>query len=460
MNSGVDPDWPAPLDDTITDHDEIRRTGFGGPWWWVVIGGLALLAGLVAVLGGGVFDGNDTDTAGPVGENGTDRSDRAGGETGEPGDDPGDESDRAEGSPGLPLPDDEPFPTEPPTGRDPGEFRPDSIDVGAGAVWVSDIGCGVVVRINPETERVEGSIDIGGAASGVAVSNGLVWVGNRTVGRVVGIEPDNIRVGASVELPGYALGLAAGDGSVWAVDPWGEAVHRIDGSTGTLVDSIEVGENPHYVVADGGVAWVVNNGDGTVSRIDTTGNEVTATVPVGEGPLHVVEGAGSAWVTNSLDGTVSRLRVATGEVEVTVAVGPFPHALAFASDEVWVGTESGQLWRIDPADDGAEQVPAADFDSIDMAVDGTDIWVADSDNGSVVRVDTTTAEVTARIDLADFGSCQDFRLNAVRPPFAQQVRVPAGQGGSTQDPKLMPISSSLRILSAGGGTIPRSAPKS
>jgi DNA-binding beta-propeller fold protein YncE len=83
---------------------------------------------------------------------------------------------------------------------------------------------------------------------------------------------------------------------------------------------------------------------------------------------------------------------------------------------VWVGTESGRLSRIDPATNRATTVDGADFDSIDMAVDGNDVWVADGSNGTVVRFDAASETVTTTIDLLEFGDCETFRNEAVTPP--------------------------------------------
>jgi ABC-type branched-subunit amino acid transport system substrate-binding protein/predicted Ser/Thr protein kinase len=52
---------------------------------------------------------------------------------------------------------------------------PSAIATGAGAVWVALSGEGTVVRIDPDTGAVR-SIPLGGAPTGVAVSQGRVWI--------------------------------------------------------------------------------------------------------------------------------------------------------------------------------------------------------------------------------------------------------------------------------------------
>ena len=298
------------------------------------------------------------------------------------------------------------------------EFRPDSVAVGAESVWVSDFSCGVVVKIDPQQMMVESAIDLGGSASGVTFADGSVWVGNRLLSQVTRLDPATTRIEATIPIPGLALGLAAGDGTVWAVDPIGSVVYRIDPATNEVAGTIGVGLLPHHIVFADGIAWVANNSDDSVSRIDTAEDVPTAVDRgVGAGPLHVTVADDSAWVTNSNGGTVSRLDSLTGRLQATIEVSPRPHALASAEGSIWVGTEIGDLWRIDPATNEAELVPGAEFDSIDMAVDGSNIWVADADASEVVRFDAASAEVSDRIDLAEFGDCETFRNRAVEPPI-------------------------------------------
>ncbi len=334
------------------------------------------------------------------------------------GDDGAEESSGDE-SPG----DDDPFAFPEGGGGDDGApFRPDSVAIHEDSVWVSDSACGLVVKIDRETEELVGILDLGGAASGVTVIDGSVWVGNRDRQRVLRIDPDELAVERTVNLPGFALGLASGGGEVWAADPINGAVYRIDpaGDRATLTQ--EVGQVAHHVAVDDGVVWVTNNGDGTVTRIETDRERTGAVieVPVGTGPLHVETGAGSTWVTNNVDATVTRLDRA-GDTLAVIEVGFAPHALIHAADAVWIGSDFAGLWRIDPVTDTASLVPVADFSSIDMAADGAEVWIADGTGGTVVHFDAVTEQIVSRIDVAETGDCETLRDNAVRPPVLETV---------------------------------------
>jgi len=294
-------------------------------------------------------------------------------------------------------------------------FRPDSVAIDASSVWVSDAACGAVVRIDKATEEVVGAVDVGVSASGVAVASGSVWVGNRSEGEVVRIDPQRLTVRGSVAVPGFALGLTARGNDLWATDPVTGVVYRIDAARGELLETVRVGFDPHHVAVGDSTVWVANQGGDTVTMIGGA-RRSGIEVDVGNMPLHVELGGGSAWVTDSADGAVRRLDESTGETQAVIRVGAWPHALAYANGAVWVGTETGTFWKIDPATNSAEQVEGADFASIDTAVDGDNIWVADASGGTVVRFDTATGSVGSVIDLNEFGDCEAFLNEAPAPP--------------------------------------------
>lgn len=294
--------------------------------------------------------------------------------------------------------------------------RPDSVAIDGSSVWVSDAACGVVVQIDKATEEVVGAVNIGGSASGIAVAAGSVWVGGRDLGRVFRVDIAQMAVAGSVDVPGFALGLTAEGDEVWVTDSLLGSVYRIDASRSALAETVEVGADPHHVAIGPQTVWVTNQDDDTVSMIPRGRAAGVIEVPVGDEPLHVELGAGSAWITDSADSAVRRVDANTGESLAVIDVGIWPHALAFANGFVWVGTEAGSFWKIDPATNNATRVEDADFQSIDTAVDGADIWIADASGGTVVRFDAAAGSVGSVVDLNEFGDCQSFRDEAFNPP--------------------------------------------
>ena len=136
---------------------------------------------------------------------------------------------------------------------------------------------------------------------------------------------------------------------------------------------------------------------------------VTATIPTGDEPSGVAAGAGFVWVANSGAETVSQIDPATHQVLATFTVRGGPDDVAVTDDTVWVSTEQGALWLLEP--DAAEfqefrerpWIRSSDS-HIDLAADGRDLFVqveagplmvVEDSGGSAPRgFDTITGEAT------------------------------------------------------------------
>ncbi len=400
--------WPGggfpPAGPPPNPEERVTKGGGGALWWIVGAIGVVVVLLMVAVVSlagdGNEEAGRDTNTGTttPLG------SEDEGGEQGSSGDDPGGSGNGDEFGAGIP-------------------FRPDSVALSDDAVWITDADCGAVVKIDRATEEVVGSTEIGGSAAGVTVANGSVWVGSRFDSNLLKVDPDLVRIEDRVPVPGSALGLSSTeDGSeVWATNPLDAEVYRVDAATGDLIETIAVGNNAHHIAieelgGDDRVIWVTNPGDNNATRITTGDRTTSEDIAAGPGALHVELGHGSAWVTNGADGTVHRINQDTGREEAVIAVGIAPHALAVTSDAVWVGTETGTFWKINIETNEATEV-AAVFNSIDTAVDGDEIWIADTSRGHVVHFNAAQGRIVSTIDLLEFGDCEVFR----RPPSIDDI---------------------------------------
>lgn len=87
--------------------------------------------------------------------------------------------------------------------------------LGFGSLWVSSTGQGTVWRIDPVTERVQGVVEVGDVAFGVAVGAGSVWVGDYCRGAVARIDPRTNTVVARIETGYFPRWLAYGADRVW-----------------------------------------------------------------------------------------------------------------------------------------------------------------------------------------------------------------------------------------------------
>jgi YVTN family beta-propeller protein len=178
-------------------------------------------------------------------------------------------------------------------------------------VWVTNEGSDDVSRVDPRTNDVDATVDVGDAPHSVATWRGATWVTNfegRSVSRIDARTAK--RIGTPIEVGQRPNDLAVGEGYVWVTDVVNGTLYRIDPKSDRVVgDPVEVGSNPRGVKTGFGYVWVANGGDGTVARVDPeSGRPVGKATRVGADPSDVAVGAGSVWTSNAGDSTATRVR--------------------------------------------------------------------------------------------------------------------------------------------------------
>ena len=97
-------------------------------------------------------------------------------------------------------------------------FRPSGLAIEAHGIWLADALTDRVWRVDPRTNALEVSVQVGDHPSAVTVGAGAVWVasGDGTVSR---IDPETDTVTKTIVLGGAPSGIGYGSGTVWvAVD--------------------------------------------------------------------------------------------------------------------------------------------------------------------------------------------------------------------------------------------------
>jgi YVTN family beta-propeller protein len=222
--------------------------------------------------------------------------------------------------------------------------EPNYLAAGFGSVWVSaaqDTGQ-LLVRIDPETNKIVTSIPVGSGGGAIAVAAGSIWV------------------------------VSYDDGTLTRVDP----------ATNEVLATIPVGSQPWEVTVDAGMIWV-RNSDATLARVDpVAGRRVQVVEVAAGGHSQVAAGNGSVW-TVVQDGLV-RLDSATGRILASVTIPACCFGdLMVTPDLVWVADgERSMVYAVDPATNRVvRQFPSERGGGLAMA-DG-DLWTAHGDTGLV-----------------------------------------------------------------------------
>ena len=169
-----------------------------------------------------------------------------------------------------------------------------SVAVGGGAVWVGSANW-LVLRIDPETETVTGSVPVGHIPVALAAAGGDVWA-TLLDGRTVRIDARADESTGGVSGPFSPVDIGVGSGSVWVADEPG-ALWQIDAATVTITRTVTVPSSMLGLAVSGRDVWATSSRTAAVTRVDARSGTVLGTVPVGGPPLDVAAGFGRVWVT-------------------------------------------------------------------------------------------------------------------------------------------------------------------
>ena len=175
-------------------------------------------------------------------------------------------------------------------------------------VWVSVIGDGTVVRIDPATGEIDKTVTLKPAGS---EPEGLAWDGE----------------------------------SLWVVDQANSRVVQLD-ADGTQVGSMKVGEGPRLVAAGAKGIHVTSYVAGSITQI-VDGQAGAVTLSGCTGPQGVAELAGKTWVACTV---TSNVVAVGGDNLITIEDVPDADAVVAHEDTVYVVGQSGPtVYAIDAA---------------------------------------------------------------------------------------------------------------
>jgi len=241
-----------------------------------------------------------------------------------------------------------------------------------------------------------------------SAADGSLWIPNGNAdGRaaVARFDAETLEAITTVELGGSDHGLppdaeasAAGANGVWVTLAYQDAVALIDPATNAESRRITVEGDPYFLVEDGDSLWITDFGGGAVVHVDIASGEELLRVSTLEGPLEVAAAFEAVWVVTHA-GYVVRLDPEFGETIAAISVGGRP-GIAIGFDSVWARSDDeGTISRIDPSTNEVVATIELPTFTTDIEVAGDSVWVAGGpqrgsceDAGYLVRIDPSTNE--------------------------------------------------------------------
>ena len=221
-------------------------------------------------------------------------------------------------------------------------------------VWVGNYNSRTVTRINPETMRVEHTVNIPGNVYGLAIdSEGNLWTSERGGGFISRISTET---GQLIETltPPFSLSLYGiavdGEGNVWLGNFTEDNILKYNPRTGQWQQFRDPNASrTRGLAVDGnGFVWVANSGSNNVSKFRATDGSYVGSYRVGSGPIGMaVDNDGNIWAVNQGSNDAYKLNPDTGQVIFTVGVGSGPYTYSdMTGFQLRTFTVRQGIWRI------------------------------------------------------------------------------------------------------------------
>lgn len=276
---------------------------------------------------------------------------------------------------------------------------PSRIATTSDGVWVisDDAGANALRVIDPATDDVESTVDVGNFALHVDATDDDVWV---TVagGNVVRVDAATREVVETIPVDGFPALVAVAPDAVWVLDGDDPVVTRIDPATNAVVATIDArrdtcGDNgvceSSAITATGDSIWVGMNDDdlgtSTIATIDAATDEVVDAIEFDGYAGRMAAVADVLWVGDPANDFVSRIDTKSNEVVETFNLAP--QDLAANARSLWLTTQQDFAVEIDAATNEITNTVDVGFASRELAVDGAAVWVCVAGDNSVVRID-------------------------------------------------------------------------
>ena len=242
-----------------------------------------------------------------------------------------------------------------------------------------------------------------------------------------------------------AIDFGQTGGTVWSADEGGSSISAIGLGTGTVTTTpipvaphnVDLTPDGRFLLAVGTPASGDHGSEGHGHDGDAAGllvmldpqdlSKPAVTVEVGAHPTHVVaDTQGRAYVPLSGADEVAVVDLANASVVERIETGAYPHGLRLSPDgtELYVANvEDGSVSVIDTANlTEAARIPVGTAPvQVGFTPDGSRIYVSLRDENRVAVIDTATREVTGRIEVGP------NPIQMIATPDGRQIYV-ANQG--------------------------------
>jgi streptogramin lyase len=266
---------------------------------------------------------------------------------------------------------------------------PQAVAAGGGTVWSASYADGSLWKLDANSGEVE-KLEAVGRPFGVALQGENAYVVATGVGKLrASVGQYSVATGRRENgVEGDACSLTSGSYGVWMAGCPNVQQVITEGSDLKLDDRIvtipfatplsaaNFRESLPSMAEGEGSVWVIGDAaDRRLFRIDPEQRRVVATIPLGFPPAAVAVGGGAVWVTDELGDRLARIDPATNRIVASVPVGRGARGVAYGAGSVWVaGAIDHAVSRVDPASNRLVATIPVKASPRAVAVDGGVLW--------------------------------------------------------------------------------------
>jgi YVTN family beta-propeller protein len=181
------------------------------------------------------------------------------------------------------------------------------------------------------------------------------------------------------------------------------SVAVIDPKTNKVIADVPVGRAPGAVTYGEGAVWVANLNDKTLYRINPRTRQVERPIPMQDVvPSDIAAGEGGVWIANGPYNQVVRVSPDANEVVDKIATDDcagYDASIAVGEGAAWFVCATG-LARIDATTNDIRKFPYLGLTPRGIAFGLEAVWVSNSGENTVSRINPHTGEVTDTLDVA------------------------------------------------------------
>jgi hypothetical protein len=268
---------------------------------------------------------------------------------------------------------------------------------GHGAIWVA--GFEDLLRVDPATNKVVKTIDLGGFPTALGTGGGAVWATTFRQAatleqELVKVDPRTNKVVVRIPTGDVVQDLSVSDAGVWVliggdVDRPAVKLLHVDPAAGRVVSTVEPpGLSSLFVrvVAGPEGAFVMSGGKAPTLTHVHPDDRVGATVELPAAPSGgMAYASGAVFLVNRDNTTLTKVDARTDRVVGTYAMPPLPAYLGAGPDRLWVTVDPTSVAPVDPATGAVGPVLTVDAEAARnpdterrikaIAVDESGLWL-------------------------------------------------------------------------------------